>query len=288
MWEKVFDIVLDAALDSLKLLPFLFLTYWLMEWLEHRAGEKTRAAIARTGKAGPLLGAALGLVPQCGFSAAAAGLFAGGVASLGTLFAVFLATSDEMLPIFLGAGVAPLKILTVLGVKFAVAVAVGFAVDLFCPQKEGEGTVHDLCDREHCHCERGIFRSALHHTLHISLFVLIVNLALGLAIGFIGEARLAAFINAVPLLGACLAALIGLIPNCAASVLVASLWLEGVISGGAMLAGLLTGAGAGLLVLFRTNRSRGQSALIALLLFVFGAFFGAVFDLTGLAALLRL
>ena len=288
MWEQLFDIVLDAVLDSLKLLPFLFLTYLLMEWLEHRAGERARRAVARAGKGGPLFGAALGLLPQCGFSAAVAGLFAGGVASLGTLFAVFLATSDEMLPIFLSAGVAPSKIFTVLAVKFSVALVVGFGVDLFYKRSAEEVSVHDLCDREHCHCERGIWRSALHHTLHVFLFVLIVNLVLGLLIGFTGEERLAALLGFVPFFGVLLSALVGLIPNCAASVLVATLWLHGVISGGAMIAGLLTGAGAGLLILFRTNHSRKQNALIALSLFLVGAFFGAIFDLTGFAAFLKL
>lgn len=285
----VFDVVLDALLDSLKLLPFLFLTYLFMEFLEHKAGDKTRAAMAKAGRVGPLFGAGLGLLPQCGFSAAAAGLYAGRVVTVGTLLAVFLATSDEMLPVFIGEGVSPRVILTVLGCKFVLALAVGFAADLIIRRRPDEQGMIDLCQQEHCHCENGILRSALHHTLHIFLFVLLINLALAGTFAAVGEARVAAMMNGLPVLGECAAALIGLVPNCAASVAVATLYVKGVIPAGAMLAGLLTGAGAGLLVLFRSDRRHWRSnLLIVATLFAVGVLFGTLFDLTGLADLLHI
>lgn len=287
--QIIFDVLLDALLDSLKLLPFLFLTYLLMEFLEHKAGEKTRTAMVRAGRVGPVFGAALGLLPQCGFSAAAAGLYAGRVVTVGTLLAVFLATSDEMLPVFLGKGVPLRIILIVLGCKFVMALAVGFAADLLVRRRPDEQGMVDLCQQEHCHCENGIIRSALHHTLHIFLFVFLINLVLGGLFAVVGEARVAVLMNRVPVLGECVAALIGLIPNCAASVAVATLYVEGVIPAGAMLAGLLTGAGAGLLILFRTNRHHvRENLLIVAVLFVVGVLFGSLVDLTGLARLLNI
>ena len=281
-------ILLHGLLDSLKLLPFLFVTYLLMELLEHKAGERVQRAVTRAGRAGPAIGGVLGLIPQCGFSTALAGLYAGHVITPGTLLAVFLATSDEMLPIFIGEGVPLPRILTVLGLKLVIALLVGFVTDFVLRGKLRHMHVEELCEDEHCHCERGIWRSALHHTLHIFLFVLIVNVLLTGAMELIGEARIATLVNSVPVLGTVLAALVGLIPNCAASVAIATLWTKGIISGGAMLAGLLTGAGAGLLVLFRTNKHHKENLLLLAALLGTGILFGCLLDLTGLAALLKL
>lgn len=286
--EHVPHILLHGLLDSLKLLPFLFLTYLLMELLEHKAGERVQTAIKRAGRAGPAFGGALGLIPQCGFSAALAGLYAGHVITPGTLLAVFLATSDEMLPIFIGEGVAPSRILTVLGLKLIVALAVGFVTDFALRGKIKAMHVEELCEDEHCHCEKGIWRSALHHTLHIFVFVLLINLLLTGALELLGEERIGTLVGSIPVLGTVIAAAIGLIPNCAASVAIATLWTKGIISGGAMLAGLLTGAGAGLLILFRTNKDRKENLLLLSILLGTGILFGCLLDLTGLAALLKL
>ncbi|MBR7182176.1 MAG: arsenic efflux protein [Clostridia bacterium] len=287
--HTLWHIVSHALLDSAMLLPFLFLTYLFMELLEHKAGDRLKGAIARAGRLGPLFGGLLGLVPQYGFSALAAGLFAGRIVSPGTLLAVFLATSDEMLPIFLGAGIGGTRVLTVLGIKLGVAVLVGFLVDLLLVKKRGEIEVGELCDEENCHCgERGVWLSALLHTVKIFAFVLAVNLALTAVFELVGEAAIASVMSDIPVVGVLAASLIGLIPNCAASVLVATLWTKGVISGGAMLGGLLTGAGAGLLVLFRTNRHQRENLLLLGILFGVGAAFGILFDLTGLSSLLGL
>ena len=288
MPEILLEILHHGLIDSLVILPFLFVTYLCMELLEHKAGERVTRAVLRAGRMGPLWGGLLGLVPQCGFSTMASGLFAGHLITPGTLLAVFLATSDEMLPIFIGAAVPLVKILTVLGIKLAVALICGFALDLCLRRRARDLRLHELCDEDGCHCENGILRSALHHTLRIFLFVLIVNLALGAAFELVGEERIGTVLNDVPVLGTLAAALVGLVPNCAASVLIATLWTKGVLSGGAMLAGLLTGAGAGLLVLFRSNRHLRENLLLLGVLFATGFLFGTIFDLTGLAGLLGL
>ncbi len=289
MWEDILHVLSHALVESLWLLPFLFLTYLLMELVEHRAGDKVKRVITRTGRAGPLFGGLVGLIPQCGFSAACAGFFAGGIVTPGTLLAVFLATSDEMLPIFLGANVSPLKILTVLLIKLAVAVGVGFAVDALTAKRRGELEISELCEEENCHCgERGVWLSSLIHTAQIFAFVFIINLVLTAALELAGEDAIAAIVGKIPLLDVLICAIVGLIPNCAASVLVATLWTRGIISGGALIAGLLTGAGAGLLVLFRTNKHLKQNLALAGVLLAVGIICGVILDITGLAALLGL
>lgn len=272
--------------DTLRLVPCLFLTYLIMETLEHKSSERVEKWIAKSGRVGPLLGALVGLVPQCGFSAAAAGLYAGGVVSVGTLLAVFLSTSDEMLAIFLGGCVSSHVILTVLGIKLAVAVAAGFAADALLRGGRRPMQLEELCHREGCHCERGVWRSALHHTLQVGAFVLIVNLTLEALFVFLPVGTVMTLFHRVPILGVLMAALVGLIPSCAASVAVATLYLDGVLSAGAMLAGLLTGAGAGLSVLFRSRSSKRFLLFFVLALLGIGVTVGCLLDLTGLAVLL--
>lgn len=287
-FHQFLHVLLHALADSALILPFLFLTYLLMEWLEHKAGDGVEKAIKRAGKLGPLAGGALGLVPQCGFSALASGFFAGRVVSVGTLLAVFLATSDEMIPVFLGARIGVGKILTVLALKFGIAVFVGFLTDLLWCRRE-HLHVEGLCEEEGCGCgEKGIWLSTLYHTLHVFLFVLLFNVLIGFALELVGEDALGAVMRDIPVLGQLIAALVGLIPNCAASVAVATLYTKGVISAGAMLAGLLTGAGAGLLVLFRTNKKWKENLLIVGILLLTGVVFGSLLDLTGLGAALGL
>ncbi len=287
-FHDVCHVLLHGALDSLKLLPFLFLTYLAMELLEHKAGDGAKKVISKAGAAGPALGALLGLVPQCGFSAMAAGLYAARIVTPGTVLSVFLATSDEMIPVLLGAGIPVPRVLTILVLKLVIASAAGFLLDLVMRRRIKEPHVHEFCDEEHCHCEEGVWRSAIHHTLHVFGFVLLINILLGLVLEWAGEDAIAAVIRDLPVLGETLAAVVGLVPNCAASVAIATLYAKGVISAGAMLAGLLTGAGAGLLVLFRTNRSLSQNLMFVALLFGIGVLFGCVLSLTGLAGVLGL
>lgn len=286
--HEAWHILSHAALDALKILPFLFFTYLLMELLEHKAGERVERAVAKAGRAGPLVGGLLGLLPQCGFSAAAAGFFSGRVITVGTLLAVFLATSDEMIAVFLGEGLPPKTVLVVLAVKLVVATLAGLAVDLLLGKRQGHLHVEELCHEEGCHCEKGVLRSSLHHTLQIFSFILIINIVLGVVLHLVSAEQLAAALGGVPVLSQLAAALVGLIPNCAASVAVATLYARGVLSAGAMLAGLLTGAGVGLLVLFRTNKHVRENLILAAALLLIGVAVGCVVDYTGLAALLGL
>ena len=299
--------------DTLYLIPFLFVTYLAMEWLEHKAGDKAEEAVRRAGAAGPVAGALVGIVPQCGFSAAAATLWAGRVITLGTLFAVFLSTSDEMLPIFLAEQVAPMTILKIMGVKLMIGMVMGFVVDaaIRLARRDREKLrIHELCERDRCHCngdceaceqqpelaydfehdeehehhhEGGsILRSALKHTAQVTVFIFIITLVLDGALELVGEDALAAFLGSNPVLSVLGSALVGLIPNCAASVVIAQLYVEGALGAGAMMAGLLVSAGVGLLVLFRTNRGLRQNLIVLAGLWATGAFWGLIISAFGI------
>ncbi len=278
MTHILWHVVEHSLLDTLKLVPFLFITYLVMEYLEHKAGEKTKSVLQKTGRLGPALGAVLGVVPQCGFSAAASGLYAGRVITTGTLLAIFLSTSDEMLPIMISAKVSPAFIGQILLIKVVVGMVAGFLVDLALRgrRKEEPDAIHSLCEEEHCHCEEGIVRSALRHTVKITVFILLITLTLNLVLELMGEDILATVLRDRPVIGPVLSALVGLIPNCASSVVITRLYLEGAMSCGTMLAGLLAGAGTGVLVLFRVNHSRRESLQILLLLYAVGVLAGIV------------
>lgn len=281
------DVILDTLLDTARLLPFLFLTYLLMEYLEHRSGDATGRLLGRSGRIGPLLGGLLGIVPQCGFSAAAAGLYAGRVITVGTLLSVWLATSDEMLPILISSGASVWFVLRFLLVKLICGIAAGFAVDLICRllRREKEPLhIEDICEREHCHCGDHFALSALKHTVRITLFLLLFSFALNTLIHFVGEEQIAALVLDRPVLGNLLAALVGLIPNCASSIVLTELHLSGVISVGSMLSGLLVNAGVGVLVLFRNNRPVRDSVRVVAILFAVGLLCGVLTDLTPLGA----
>lgn len=278
--DIIMEVMKDALQDTVKLAPFLFITYLAMECLEHRTGEKTRQAVGRAGKWGPLLGGLAGAVPQCGFSAAASSLYAGKVITLGTLLAIYLSTSDEMVPILIY-GQAPLGlILRLLAAKAAIGAVAGFVVDIiFAGKKEEHTHIHEICEQEHCHCEQGIFCSALKHTVQITLFILGITVLLNLIIHFIGEDALAGLMLNRPIVGPVLAGIVGLIPNCAASVVITQLYLQGAMGVGAMLSGLLVGAGVGLLVLFRVNHNRRENLKVAGLLYIIGVLAGLLADL---------
>jgi hypothetical protein len=280
------EVLLDTLKDTAKLLPFLFLTYLIMEYLEHRTGGKTARFVGNAGRLGPLLGAAAGVVPQCGFSAAAASLFSGGVISVGTLLAIFLSTSDEMLPILISEAVHVSTIVKILLTKLAIGAVTGFALDLIfrnflSSRSEKEKDIHDLCQQEHCHCQEGIWRSALRHTLQIAFFIFLVSLVIGLLIRLAGEDALAGFLTGQPVLGVFLAALIGLIPNCASSVVLTELYLQGALGSGQMMAGLLVGAGVGILVLFRTNHRMEENLKITGTLYAVGVLWGLLIEVMG-------
>ena len=279
------DVILDTLIDTVKLIPFLLITYIIMEFIEHKTSHKSKNAIKKSGNFGPLIGGILGIVPQCGFSAAAASLYSARIITLGTLIAVFLSTSDEMLPILISEAVDIKIILSILGIKLVIAIIVGFIIDLFFRKKfetsEDEPEIKDLCEHEHCDCEHGIFKSALKHTINITLYILLISFVLNLIIHFIGEERLSSLLNSTPVIGPIIASLVGLIPNCASSVIITQLYLSGVLNFATMIAGLLVNTGVGLLVLFRTNEDLKENIKITVLLFAIGVIFGIIFDLIG-------
>lgn len=298
--ELVVDILLDAFKDTIILVPFLWVTYLVMEALESAAGQRAARAVQKAGAAGPLIGGLLGVVPQCGFSAVAATLWSGRVITIGTLVAVFLSTSDELLPVFVAEG-APVDLLVrILLAKVLVGIVVGLLVDLVLRLAHRGGDhafhVHELCERAHCGCghdhdEDGhdhggwgsIVRSATKHTLQVTLFIFLITLGIDALVELVGEDVLAAFMAGNPVISVFASALVGLIPNCAASVVVAELFLDGTLGSAALMAGSLVAAGVGYLVLFRTNASVRQNLGILALIYVVGVAAGLVMLALGLA-----
>ncbi len=296
--DFVVHVLEHSVLDTLALVPLLFVTYLAMEAIEHSASAHVRAAVERSGKAGPVVGALLGALPQCGFSAMAATLYAGRVVTVGTLVAVVLSTSDEMVPVFL-AHQEPLgRLATIMGVKIAIGLVVGLVVDallrLWHRAGDGHLHIHELCEREHCHCdddhdghEHGhgrwaIVRSALVHTVQVTLFILAVTFVFGLVIEYVGQDALGELLANHPVRATFVAALVGLIPNCGASVAITELYLDGVLSAGPMLAGLLASGGVGLLVLWRTNADARQNAAITAFVYVVAVVAGLLVGASGM------
>lgn len=280
------EIILETLSDSVKLLPFLFLTYLSMEYLEHKAGERMQNIIRKSGGYGPLLGSVLGVFPQCGFSAAASNLYAGRIITLGALMSIYLSTSDEMLPVLISEHVGVGMILKVLGVKIIIAAIAGIIIDAvnrrFFIKSERKPEIEHLCEQHHCHCEEGIVKSALHHTLEIFAYLLIVSFILNMLIAVIGEDFMGNLFMDRIIVGEALAGIVGLIPNCAASVIITQLYLKGIISAGAMMSGLLVGAGVGILVLLRVNDRPKENAIIISLLYLIGVSAGTVIELLGI------
>ena len=272
----IIDVLLDTILDTLKVLPYLFLAYLLLEILERKTEEKNIEAIGGSGKWGPVVGSLLGLVPQCGLSAASANFYAGGVITRGTMLAVFLSTSDEMLPIFLSRSAPMGFILKVLAVKLVSGIIAGLLVDYFERRlgRKPHLAIHELCEQEGCECEQGVLHSALYHTAKITLFLLVTTFLVGLVMESIGEDAIAGFILNRPVAGSFLAGLIGFIPNCASSIIICELYLRGGMSAGALLSGLLVGSGIGILVLFRMNKNLKDNLVTAGLLYAFGVTLG--------------
>ena len=325
--DLLIDVLKDSVKDTAQLVPFLFLTYLAMEALEHGTAGRAERVIAQTDKSGPIAGALLGALPQCGFSAMAATLYAGRVVTAGTLVAVLLSTSDEMVPVFLAHQEPISRLLSVIGFKVLVGMAVGLVVDVILRalHRAGDGHPHirELCERAHCHCgsvedvdEHGahhahdehdhdhdeahghahvhshdhqghgrwwhIVRSALVHTVEVTVSIFVISMVFGLFIEYVGEDALAVFMGIHPVRATFLAGLIGLIPNCGASVAITELYLTGALSSGPMIAGLLVSGGVGLLVLFRTNADQRQNVEIAAFVYAVGVLAGLVVSALGI------
>lgn len=314
--EILLDTLLDALKDSVYLLPFLFVTYVAMELIEHKTALSTQRNIKNAGKVGPLIGSALGLLPQCGFCAVASTLYAGRVITIGTLIAVFLATSDEMLPIFIAKGFPIEQILAILASKFIIGMCIGFVIDLIFKKSNDQNQnfkIHELCQRARCDCSHDcnscknnpesvyehyddekdacshhhhthdhhhrsiiILKSSLVHTIQVMIFIFIVTWAINIAIESIGEEAFSEFVTQNEIVSIFLTSIFGLIPNCAASVVIADLYVDGALSLPAMMSGLLVSSGIGYLVLFKTNRNPADNIKIVAIMLTASCFVGVL------------
>lgn len=272
------DILMDTLMDSVKLIPFLFITFCLMEYIEHKFSAKTKERIEKSGKYGPIVGSFLGAFPQCGFSVAATNLYATRVITLGTLISIYLATSDEMLPIMLSEHVELNFIIYVIALKVIIGMIYGLIIDRILRKKETI-KIESICEHDHCHCETSILKSTIKHTINIILFIFIIELLLNIAIEYFGSDLLKQIFMKNSIFGSFLTSLIGLIPNCGASVIITELYLSKVITFGSLIAGLLTGSGVGILILFKTNKDIKENLKILGLLYGLGLVSGIVIDI---------
>jgi hypothetical protein len=277
------DALVDALIDSLKLFPFLFITFLIMEYFEHKMTSKNKKIIEKSGKYGPLLGSVLGIFPQCGFSVMATNLYATRVITVGTLISVYLATSDEMLPILISERVELSFIITVLLIKVVVGMIFGFLIDfIFRKQKSRKESIHHMCEDEHCGCDHGIIKPTLKHTFNILVFIFFMTFILNLGFSYLGEEKISKLFMKNSIFGPFLSSLIGLIPNCSSSILITELYLNHTISFASLISGLLTGSGVALLVLFRSNKNIKENVLILTTIYLIGVFIGLLCQVTSL------
>lgn len=268
--KMLVDAIVDTTFDCLKMLPFLFVAFILIEALEHYSSDFTAKALAKVGRAGPVVGAVAGCVPQCGFSVMAANLYAGGIISVGTLLSVFIATSDEAVLIIMSNPERIREVGILLAAKVIIAVTAGYIIDIFfrnqlATVKESGNLCKDCgCDEE----DAGIWKPAWHHTIRIFIYLFIFTGILNLCIEIFGIEQLSKFLLGNTIFQPVIAAIIGLIPNCAASVILTQLYLNGAISFASVIAGLCTGAGIGLVVLFKMNRNKRENLKIVGVLFL--------------------
>lgn len=280
------DVIFDVLLDGLKLLPFLFISYLIIEFIEHKSSKRMEEALKKSGIFGPIIGSILGIIPQCGFSVTASNLYASRVITIGTLIAVFLSTSDEAIPIFISHPENLDKLFLILALKFIIALIIGIIIDFVFNKKhtlkeavdELNEHIHDMCSD--CHCdENNIFISAIKHTINIFLFILIILFVLNFAIYFIGDDNLSKFLMEGSFIQPLVSSLIGLIPNCASSVILTELYLSGTISFASIMSGLLTGSGIGIVVLFKINKNFKENLKVLLTIYGIGAICGIVIEI---------
>ena len=271
------DIILDTLLDTIKLLPFLFVTFLIMEYIEHKFSKKSKEKISKAGKYGPVVGSFLGAIPQCGFSVMATNLYATRIISVGTLISIYLSTSDEMLPILISEKVSVLIIIKFLIIKIIIGMLCGVLIDFILRKKDAK--IKNFCDEHHCNCSHSIIKSALKHTISITLFLLVITFILNLGFHYLGYDKISKLFLKDNLFSSFVSSLIGLIPNCASSVMLTKLYLEGVISFASCLAGLLTSSGVALLLLFKVNENKKENLKILLTVYLIGALSGFIIEL---------
>lgn len=281
------DIIIDTLLDAIKIFPFLLIAFLIIEIIEHKLTTKTRDVILKSDKFGPLLGGVLGVIPQCGFSVLATNLYITRIISLGTLVSIYLSTSDEMLPILLSEKVNISIITELLLTKFLIGMTCGFIIDFIIrkkskSKKETVDENYSICKDEHCHCEdENLFLSSLIHTLKTLLFIIGVSFTLNVIMEYLGNEYISRIFMKDSFFSPFLSSLVGLIPNCGASVILTELYLNGAISMASVTAGLLTGSGVALLVLFKTNKDLKENLTILSLIYFIGAFSGVIIEIIG-------
>ena len=278
--HEVLHLIIHTLKDTLNLLPFLLVAFIIIELIEHKLTNKTKKIIEKSGKLGPLLGSTLGIIPQCGFSVLATNLYITRIISLGTLIAIYLSTSDEMLPILLSRNASLSVIFSLLFTKFIIGVIAGFIIDFILKKKEHIKEDYTICDDEHCHCdEENIFTSSLKHTLKTYIFIFIVTFMLNFIMHEFGNDFIENIFMKNNILAPFISSLIGLIPNCGASVILTELYLSNVISYSCLISGLLTGSGVAILVLFRNNKNIKENLLVLLLIYFIGVFSGIIINI---------
>ncbi len=273
------DCFIDGLIDTLKVFPFLLISFYIIEILEHKINSNKR--LESSGKYGPVLGSLLGIIPQCGIASIATNLYVTGIITLGTLISVFLSTSDEMIPILLSEKVSIKLILIILGIKLVVGLVSGLLIDLVYPRKIKSH--YEICEEEHCHCDDHKFISAFKHTINISLFILVINVLLNMVFNYGLNDYLSSLLLKDSIFSPIITSLIGLIPNCASSIVITKLYLASSISFGSMIAGLLTNSGIALVVLFKTNRNFKENINIILLTYFIGTVIGIILNILHIA-----
>lgn len=274
------ECILDSLIDTIKLIPYLLVTFIILEYLEHKLSKKNEKILKKNKKYGPIIGALLGALPQCGFSTMAASLFSSKVITIGTLIAVFLATSDEMLPIMISEKIPIIEIIYIISFKVIIGIIIGLLIDTMIKHKGNSKDIHHLCEKEHCDCDSdGILISSIKHTLKIAIFILIANIGISLLIYWVGEENLENLLLRNNPITYFIASLIGLIPNCASSVIMTELYISKFISLGTLLSGLLTGSGLGILILFRTNEDLKENMKILGIIYLVGVIIGFLTDI---------
>lgn len=273
------DCFIDGLIDTLKVFPFLLISFYIIEILEHKINSNKR--LESSGKYGPVLGSLLGIIPQCGIASIATNLYVTGIITLGTLISVFLSTSDEMIPILLSEKVSIKLILIILGIKLVVGLVSGLLIDLVYPRKIKSH--YEICEEDHCHCDDHKFISAFKHTINISLFILVINVLLNMVFNYGLNDYLSSLLLKDSIFSPIITSLIGLIPNCASSIVITKLYLASSISFGSMIAGLLTNSGIALVVLFKTNRNLKENINIILLTYFIGTVIGIILNILHIA-----
>ncbi len=273
------EVIQDTLLDTIKLLPFLFVAFLIIEFIEHKLSNKQENIISKSGKLGPIVGALLGAVPQCGFSVLATNLYVTRIISLGSLISIYLSTSDELIPLMISHNAPLTKILSIVSIKVVIGIISGFLIDLFIRKTTKSDFV--LCEDEDCDCDHSIIKSSLIHTLKIAFFILIITFLINILFHFVDLSFLESALKNNKILTPFIASLIGLIPNCASSVMISELYLNNLISLGTTLSGLLTGSGVAIMVLVRKNKNISENLFIIGLIYIIGVIWGLLFNFIG-------